>query len=229
MLIPRQRADSSPLTGVGAMLSKGSDMTRGEVHGGSGRFWRWLPVAARARILVLFAVLAFVKVAMLFGLGHHLREIHWRLNEAEETWVNPVAFYLFVGLGVAGLAQLARYCRAAGVGAVRAVNFTVLALGLLFIFLTFHSGENNYLFPILNGILKWDSLGPYLSLDLCFRQPYLAAWLLGYAGAYYVLARTGRESWTFHLTVLCAGAYALLYLRGLSLYLTNSWSRTASA
>ena len=70
----------------------------------------------------------------------------------------------------------------------------------------------------MTGVLKWTSLGPYLSLDLFFRPPFLAAWLLGYAFIYYVLARTGRESWTLHLTALCAGGYALFCLRELPAY-----------
>ena len=105
-----------------------------------------------------------------------------------------------------------------GVKAVRTANAAVVGLGLCFLFLTFHSGDNNYLYPIQTGVLKWTSLGPYLSLDLCFRPPFLAAWLLGYAFIYYVLARTGREAWALHLTALCAGAYALLCLRELVVY-----------
>jgi len=104
------------------------------------------------------------------------------------------------------------------VKAVRAANGIVLGLGLLFIFLTFHTGENNYLYPIMTGTLKWTSLGPYLSLDFFFRPPFLAVWLLGYAFIYYVLARTGRESWALHLTALCAGGYALFCLRELPAY-----------
>ena len=174
---------------------------------------------AWSRILVLFLALASIKIGLLAGLGRHLGEIHWRVGESRATWCHPeVAFYLFVFLGVLSLARLARHCKAVGVKAVRAANGIVLGLGLLFIFLTFHTGEKNYLYPIMTGVLKWPSLGPYLSLDLCFRPPFLAAWLLGYAFIYYLLARTGRESWTLHLTVLCAGAYAVFCLRELPAY-----------
>jgi phosphoglycerol transferase MdoB-like AlkP superfamily enzyme len=171
-----------------------------------------------ARILVLFLALALVKIALLVGLHRHLCEIHWRVRPPLTTWCNDVAFYLFVGLGVLSLLGLARHCRSAGLGAVRAANGAVLLLGLLFVFLTFHSGDNNYLYPIQTGILKWTSLGPYLSLDLFFRPPFLAAWFLGYAFVYYVFVRGGRESWVLHLTALCAGAYGLLCLRELSAY-----------
>jgi arylsulfatase A-like enzyme len=176
-------------------------------------------VAAWSRILVLFLALAAIKIALLVGLGRHLGEIHWRVGSSRTTWCDPaVAFYMFVCLGVLSLFGLARRCRSVGLKAVRAANGIVLSLGLLFIFLTFHSGEKNYLYPIMTGILKWSSLGPYLSLDLCFRPPFLAAWLLGYAFIYYLLARTGRESWTLHFTVLCAGGYALLCLREFPAY-----------
>jgi phosphoglycerol transferase MdoB-like AlkP superfamily enzyme len=177
-----------------------------------------LPTAAWSRIVVLFCALAFLKTALLVGLRKHLCEIHWRVASPGVNWCNDVAFYLLVCLGVLSLLGLAQRCRSVRLKAVRAANGAVVGLGLLFIFLTFHSGENNYLYPILTGILKWTSLGPYLSLDLFFRPPFLAAWLFGYAFIYYVLARTGRESWALHLTAVCAGGYALLCLRELPAY-----------
>lgn len=177
-----------------------------------------LPASAWRRILVLFCALAWLKIALLIELRKHLCEIHWRIASPPTTWCNYVAFGLLVWLGVMSLLGLAQRGRSVGLKAVRAANGAVLGLGLLFIFLTFHSGDNNYLYPIMTGVLKWTSLGPYLSLDLCFRPPFLAAWLLGYTLIYYVLARTGRESWTLHLTAVCAGAYALLCLRELPGY-----------
>ncbi|MGO8925449.1 MAG: LTA synthase family protein [Limisphaerales bacterium] len=176
-------------------------------------------MAVWSRILVLFLALASIKTAILAGLGKHLGEIHWRVGAPRTTWCDPaVAFYVFVCLGVLSLLGLARRCRSVGVKAVRAANGIVLGFGLLFIFLTFHTGERNYLYPIVTGVLKWTSLGPYLSLDLCFRPPFLAGWLLAYALIYYVLARTGRESWALHVTALCAGGYALFCLRELRAY-----------
>jgi phosphoglycerol transferase MdoB-like AlkP superfamily enzyme len=169
---------------------------------------------------VLFLALAAIKIGILAGLGRHLGEIHWRVGGGSRTaWCPPaVAYYLFVGLGVLSLLGLARRCRSVGLEAVRAANGIVLSLGLLFIFLTFHSGEKNYLYPIMTGMLKWSSVGPYLSLDLFFRPPFLAAWVFGYAFTYYVLARTGRESWALYVTAFCAGGYALFCLRELQAY-----------
>jgi arylsulfatase A-like enzyme len=178
-----------------------------------------LPATAWSRILVLFFALASIKIGLLVGLGRHLGEIHWRVGSSPPTWSHPaIAFYLFVCLGVLSLLGLAQRCRSVGVKAVRAANGMVLGLGLLFIFLTFHSGDKNYLYPIMTGMLKWTSLGPYLSLDLFFQPPFLAGWMAGYALIYYVLARSGRESWTLHLTALCAGGYALFCLRELPAY-----------
>jgi len=176
-------------------------------------------MSAWSRIVVLFLALALIKIALLAGLGRHLGEIHWRVGLSRTTWCHPaVAFYLFVGLVVLNLARLASYCRSVGVKAVRAANAIVLGLGLIFILLTFHTGENNYLYPIMTGVLKWTSLGPYLSLDFFFRPPFLAAWLFGYAFAYYLLVRSDREAWALHLTALCAGGYAIICLRELPAY-----------
>ena len=154
-----------------------------------------LPAAVSSRLLVLFVALASVKIALLVGLRRHLCEIHWRIAGPSPGWCNWVAFYVFVCLGVLSLLRLARQCQERGLKAVRTANAAVVGLGLCFLFLTFHSEDNNYLYPIQTGVLKWKSLGPYLSLDLCFRPPFLAAWLLGYAFVYYVLAWTGREAW----------------------------------
>ena len=70
----------------------------------------------------------------------------------------------------------------------------------------------------MTGVLKWSSLWPYLSLDLFFRPPFLAAWLFVYLMLYYVMARTGREVWILNATAVCAGAYALICLRELRFY-----------
>ena len=214
-----QRPDSSQPDGSGVVNSGTDDPVSETVRTGAGRVLGGLPLAVWSRILVLFLALASIKIALLVGLGRHLSEIHWRVGSSRTTWCDPaVAFYVFVCLGVLSLLGVARRCRSAGLKAVRAANGIVLGLGLLFIFLTFHSGDKNYLYPIMTGMLKWTSLGPYLSLDLFFRPPFLAAWLFGYALTYYVLVRTGHESWALELTALCAGGYVVLYLRELATY-----------
>lgn len=182
-----------------------------------------VPTGVWGRMVALFLILAGLKVTLLVGLSKYLYEVHWRVGSLPPGWQANVAFGGFVLLGVTSLIILGRESRRHGVKAMRAVNSTVLGLGLLFIFLTFHTGEKNYIYPIMTGVLKWDSLVPYLSLDLCFRPPFLAAWLFGYVLVYYVLARTGRESWTVHLTALCAGAYALACLRELRYFRQELW------
>ncbi len=177
-----------------------------------------LPAKAWARIQVLFLALAIVKIFLLLGLRKHLFEIHWRVAAEEPTVVGTLAFYVFVMLGVYSLVELGSCCRRVGIRATRAANFIVLGLGLLFIFFNFHTGDKKYLYPILEGTLKWQSLGPYLSLDLFFRAPFLGAWLGGYALYYYALARGGRESVCLYLTAACAGAYAIFFLRELATY-----------
>ena len=219
MITPPQKPDSFRPDESGVVDSRTVEPVSETVPTAAGPALGGLPAAVWSRILVLFLALASIKIALLVGLGRHLGEIHWRVAGSRTNWCHPVvASCLFVCLGVLSLWQLARHCRSVGVKAVRAANGIVLVLGLLFIFLTFHTGENNYLYPIMTGVLKWPSLGPYLSLDLFFRPPFLAAWLLGYAFIYYLLARTGRESWTLHLTAVCAGGYALFCLRELPAY-----------
>lgn len=177
-----------------------------------------IPAAVWVRGLVLFCALLLLKLALVIELGEHLYQTHFRFDWPSVSRLNFVAFHGLIVIGVLSLLRLAQSCRAAGLRTVRAINATAVVLGLSFIFFTFHTGPKNYLYPILSGILRWTSLGPYLSLDCCFRQPYLGAWLFGYALAYYILARTGREGWTLYLTTLCAGAFAWLNLRELVVY-----------
>jgi len=162
------------------------------------------------------AALSAVKVALLVVLRKHLFEIQWRFGGSEFAWGDYIAFAVFVCLGVASLIELGRHCQSVGTRAVRAANASVIGLGLVFIFLTFHEADKNYLYPVMTGILRLGDLWPYLSLDSFFRPPFLAGWLLGYALVYYGLARTGRESWVIYLTGLCAGGYGLTCLRGLA-------------
>jgi hypothetical protein len=177
-----------------------------------------LPAAARARLWLVFLALVVVKLIIIAGLNNHLYEIHWRTLGLDPSWVDSAAFVVFVGLGLLSLLRLGQHCRAAGFKAVRAANAVVVGLGLAVIFFTFHTGEKNYLYPIFAHVLRWSSLGPYLTLDLFFRPPYLSVWLFGYGAAYYVLLRTGRELWTTHLTTLSAGAYAIICLSELGSY-----------
>ena len=163
--------------------------------------------------MLVFLALAFIKLLLLVGLRKHLNEIHWRIVAQPTTWLNYAAFCAFIGIGVLSLWGLGRYCRIVGVRAIRAANATVLGLGLLFIFLTFHEGDKNLLYPVMTGILGWKELGSYLTLNLFFGQPYLGAWLFGYALLYYVLFRSGREADTLYLTAVFAGAYGLACLR----------------
>ncbi len=126
------------------------------------------PARVWARIQVLFFALVLIKGILILGLRKHLYEIHWRVGGEDITPAGQVAFYLFVVLGLFCLVDLGRCCRSVGIRAVRAANFTVLGLGLLFIFFNFHTGDKKYLYPIMTGVLKWQSLGPYLSLDFFF-------------------------------------------------------------
>jgi len=184
-----------------------------------GKFGDWLNIPGKvwARIIVLLLSLGLIKIALIVRLGKQLFETHWRVALAETNWGDYVLFGGFVFLGVLSLIKLDIQCRLVGLKAVRVANAVIFALGLLFIFLTSHSGENNYLYPILSGVLPWSSLGPYLSLDWFFQPPFLGAWAFVYILVYYVLARTGRERWVLSVTGAFAGLYALLFFRELAL------------
>jgi phosphoglycerol transferase MdoB-like AlkP superfamily enzyme len=92
----------------------------------------------------------------------------------------------------------------------------VIGLGAVFIFLTFHEGDKNYVSPVLHGVLKWTSVGSYLSLDVFFRQPYLAGWALGMAGLYYVLFRLGHELQMIKWVGVLAALYCVINLQELA-------------
>lgn len=177
------------------------------------REWFALPPTAWSRIVVLLAALVIVKLVLLIVMRKHLQEIHWRVSGQPTTWLSYVAFYTLIGVGVCTLLELGRRCRAFGVRAVRRVNLIILGLALLLICLTFHEGDKNYLYPILTKVLPWSSLVPYLSMDLFFRPPYLAGWLLGYAASYYIMTRLGREEWALGLTSVFAAGYWILCLQ----------------
>ena len=172
-------------------------------------------MALRARLLLLLCSLVCIKLALMVQMRGHLVQTHWYVEPHLADWVCPAAFGLFVALGVWSLVGLGNVCQAVGLKAVRAANAAVLGLGLLFIFLTFHAVNRNYLYPIMDRVLEWQSLVSYLSLDLFFHPPYLAVWLAGYSLAYYLVARSGKELWTPYLTAAAAGAYALVCLREL--------------
>src|SRR5262249_54676161 len=169
-----------------------------------------LSLEAWSRIVVLFAALAILKLALLIELRKHLQETHWRIDVPPVTWVNYPAFYGLLVLGGLSLVQLGSYCRSVGIKAVRTANAVVFVLGALFILLTFHIANKNYMYIVSSGILSPKDMLPYLSLDFFFHPPYLAAWLLGYGLCYYFLARTGREGLVIYFTAGFAVLYALL-------------------
>lgn len=175
--------------------------------------WFVLPAAAWSRLVVLFVALVLVKVALLVGLHSHLGQIHGRIQPQPKTWLTYLAFYALVGLGISALLELDRRCQTIGVRAVRWLNAVILGLGLMLVLLTFRQGDKNYLYPILTGVLPWSSLVPYLSLDLFFRPPYLAAWLLGYVAAYYAMVRLGQEKHALRFTCVLAACYWAVGLR----------------
>ena len=198
-----------------------------DAHGGGIwpciKEWVDLPPAAWSRIAVMFTTLAFIKLVLLIGLRKHLHQIHWRLSAQSTSWIDHLAFYAVIVMGVYTLVELGRQCHGAGVRTVRRLNLIVLSLALPLIFFTLHEGDKNYLYPILTGVLPWSSLVPYLSMDCFFRPPFLATWMVVYAASYYVMARQGRERWALGLTGVFGGSYWAVCLQELTERREDLW------
>jgi len=170
------------------------------------------------RILLLFGTLSLLKLIMLVGLQKYLFQIHWRTSSPPVTWVNFCAFGAFIILLGLNLWQFAIRCSLAGARVVRVANLGILFGGAWFILITFHTGDKNYLYSVLNGTLKFWDLRSYLSLAFFFQPPFLAVWLFVYALIYYGLVRTGREHLALHVTSVFATIYTALCLRDLIPY-----------
>src|SRR5208283_3346314 len=143
------------------------------------------PLEILGRIGLLFAALCLIQLAILVVLRKPLFEIHWRISGQESDWINKAAFYLFALLVGLNLWAMGTRCMAAGTRAVRTANACVLLLGAVFILLTLHNGDKNYL--SLATKFGWQDLEPFLSLNFFFQPPFLSAWLFVYALIYYGL------------------------------------------
>lgn len=178
----------------------------------SGWIQEWTSLSVSSRIAVGFAALCLVKLIMLVSLRKPLFEIHWRVGLEPPSWLNIFAFYLFAALVGLNLWKFSSRCLPGGVRVVRTANICVLFLGALFIFLTFHEADKNYLYAVMNEILTFRALGWYLISNSCFRSPFLAAWLLGYVFIYYGFWRKGREHLMLRVTAVFAAAYVAICL-----------------
>lgn len=174
--------------------------------------------AILSRIGLLFGALGLLKVVMLVAFQRHLFDAYWRVSSQPCNWVNHAVFYFFAVLVGLNLWKLAQLYETAKPPVFRTINVVVLALATGFIFLTFHEGDQGHIRPLMTGVFNWPDLLPYYSLNLFFRPPFLAGWLLAYAAIYYGLARTGRENLILRVTALFATAYTAVCLRDLIVY-----------
>lgn len=213
---------SSENNGLNHFGTKSPESEQADAQKGGRTCFR-MPPAIASRALVIFSSLAVIKLFLLIGLRKHLQEIHWRTSDEAVGWLNLGTFCALAGILSYTLFRLGRQCRASGLRAVRVANAVVLGFGGLMIFLAFHEGDKNYLYPIMMEFLGWKDLWPYLSLNLFFRPPYLAAWMFAYAAGYYVLARTKREHHVLTLTAVFAGLYWLLCWQDFLLRRTDLW------
>jgi hypothetical protein len=178
----------------------------------------WTSAPLWSRIALGFAALFLVKLIMLASLRKHLFEIHWRVSGENPDWLNSVAFYVFGALAGLNIWKLGARCMPAGVRVVRAANTTVLFLCALFILLTFHATDRNYLNTVMTGMLGFKNLLWYLYSDTCFEMPFLGVWLAAYALLYYGFWRKGREHFILRVTAVFATAYILICLRDFRAY-----------
>lgn len=132
------------------------------------------------------------------------------------TWFNHVLFYVFAALVGLNLWVFAVRCERSGARAVRAANAWLLVLSSWFILLTFSESledgtRQDYLGPVINGYLGihpiMELCRSYLAMNLFFRWPFLAAWVLVYGFVYYGLYRYGKERLILRVTAVCAGVY----------------------
>ncbi len=174
--------------------------------------------AVWSRIGLLFGALGLLKVVLLVVFQRPLFDAYWRVSPQPFNWVNHAVFHLFAVLVGLNLWKLARLYETARMPVYRTVNAVVLVLATGFIFLTFHEGDQGHIRPLMTGVFNWSDLLPYYSLNLFFRPPFLAGWMLAYAAIYYWLARIRRENLTLRVTALFATAYTAVCLRDLIAY-----------
>lgn len=199
------------------LAAPGAEMAEARGEAGS-RSAAWSSSAVWNRVAVGFAALCIVKLIMLVGLRKELFEIHWRVSDLRPTWLNSFSFYLFAVLVGLNLWKLSARCLPAGGRIVRAANLFVLFLGATFIFFTFHEGDKNYLYAMMNDILSLKDLRWNLYTNFCFRMPYLAGWILAYGFLYYGFWRKGREHLMLRVTAVFATVYIAVCLRDFRLF-----------
>jgi len=165
------------------------------------------------RAVVLLALLAAIKLAVVFLLRDHLFRNHYRLPGEPPGWTDAVAWWGFLVLGMGAVWEVSRECARAGPRASRVFGGWLLALGGLLLFLSFHEGARNYVYPVMQGILDWGDIGAYMQLNLFFRPPYLFAWIMGVAGGWAALERCGQTRWIPVLVALAGLGVVLLVFR----------------
>lgn len=168
-----------------------------------------------SRIAAGFAALCIIKLILLVSVRKELFELHWRVGDVSPGVLNSIAFYLFAALVGLNVWKLATRCLPAGVRVVRAANLAILFLGVLFILLTFHVGDQNYLNALMTDMLQWKDFQWYLINGTCFAMPFLGIWLVAYALLYYGFRRKGREHLMLRVTAIFATLYIVVCLRDL--------------
>jgi len=168
------------------------------------------------RIGLLLFLLCGAKLLILFSLRRELYEEHWRVDNDIASWVDTAVFYVFAFMTGANLWAFGNRCQTLPRRAIHAANGFILLIGLVFILLTFYSGEQSYLDLWLSGILKPRDIGWNLAVQCFFHWPFVAGWVFIYGLVYYIMVRSGKGQLMLHVTALFATAYIIFCLKGLA-------------
>jgi len=168
-----------------------------------------------SRIGLLLFILCAVKVIILAVLRKQLFEEHWRVDSDVGNWVNAAAFFAFALLVGANLWTFGKRCKTLPKRSIYVANAMILLVGFLFILLTFHSGDESYLYLLMHNVLGFGNIGWNLQLHFFFQWPYVGGWILVYALMYYFLVRSGRGQFILQVTAVFAFAYLSLCLNDL--------------
>jgi hypothetical protein len=177
-----------------------------------------LPADFWARILLICFGLILAKCGLLFAIQKELYQIHGRFEGRPLNWLNYVTFYVFVAMVGGNLWVFGKKCALYGNVAARWATAVVAGMATAFICLRFYEGDRNYLSPVLDGTLHWGDLGSYFSMNLFFRPPFLAVWIIGTICVYYFMLRTGRERYMVQVIAVESVAYLVLNLQELRQY-----------
>ena len=110
------------------------------------------------RAAVLLLMLVAIKVGVIGSLTDQLFTTHWRWMSKSVGWFEHFNFWLFTGLLAGSLVALGLQARGARPREVRALNASLVVIGLIFALLIRQQFERNYLYTYMLGLLDFAAL-----------------------------------------------------------------------